>query len=85
MNQMNHQNNGTSNLRQLTSNPGPILPKPTLWFQLSWGDLIITPSIMVMLKYPLKRFPVDSNSESVPDPYTTTIKSVDDDTMDHLM
>ena len=56
MNQMNHQYNGTSNLQNLTSNPVPLLPKPTLRFQLSWGDLIIVPLIMVMLKLPLRSF-----------------------------
>ena len=34
MNQKNHQDNGTANLRNLTSNPGLLLPEPTLWFQL---------------------------------------------------
>ena len=61
MNQMNHQYNGTSNLRQFTSNPGPILPKPTLWFQLSWVGLIIMPLIMVMLRFTLKSFQLSLN------------------------
>ena len=30
-------------------------------------------------------FPVESNSESVPDPDTNPIKSIDDDEMDHLL
>ena len=30
-------------------------------------------------------FPVESNYESVPDPYTTPIKSIDDYEMDHLL
>ena len=30
-------------------------------------------------------FPVEFNSESVPDPETTPIKSIDDDEMDHLL
>ena len=29
--------------------------------------------------------PVDSSYESVPDPYTTPIKSIGDDEMDHLL
>ena len=29
-NQKNHQEDGTANLRNLTSNPGPLLPGPTL-------------------------------------------------------
>ena len=37
------------------------------------------------VKVPNSEFPVDSNSESVPDPYTTPIKSIDDDKMDHLL
>ena len=49
MNQKNHQSNGTANLWHLTSNPSPLLPELTLWFQLSWGKLIIMPSIMVIL------------------------------------
>ena len=36
-------------LWKLTSNPGPLLPEPTLWFQISWGNLIIMPQIMVIL------------------------------------
>ena len=47
--QKNHQENGTANLWQLTSNPGPLLPEPTLWFQLSSGNLIIMPYIMAIL------------------------------------
>ena len=54
MNQMNHQNSGTSNLHNIISNPVPLLPKPTLWFQLSWGDLIIMSLIMVMFRFPLQ-------------------------------
>ena len=45
----NHQYNGTANLWQLTSNPVPLLPEPTLWFQLSWGNLITIPQIMAIL------------------------------------
>ena len=30
-------------------------------------------------------FQVEFNSESVPDPYTTSIQSIDDDEMDHLL
>ena len=39
------------------------------------GDVEVHPS----------EFPLKSNSESVPDQYTTTIKSIDDDEMDHLL
>ena len=55
-NQRIHQESGTSNFKNITSNPGLLLPKPTLWFQLSWGDLIIIPLIMVMLRFTLKSF-----------------------------
>ena len=34
--------------------------------------------------YP-SEFPVESNSESVPDLETTLIKSIDDDEMDHIL
>ena len=56
INKKNHQDNGTDNLRNLTSNPRPLLPKPTLLFKLSRGNLIIMPQIMVMLKSPLQSF-----------------------------
>ena len=52
-NQMKHQESGTSILQQVTSNPGPLLPTPALWFQISWGGLIIIPLIMVMLRFTL--------------------------------
>ena len=37
------------------------------------------------VKIPTSEFPVESNSESAPDPYTTLIKSIDDDKMDYLL
>ena len=37
------------------------------------------------VKIPTSYFLVDSNCESVPDPYTTPIKSIDDDKMDNLL
>ena len=37
------------------------------------------------IKIPTSYFPVESNSESFPDPDTTPIKSIDDDEMDHLL
>ena len=37
------------------------------------------------VKIPTSEFPVESKSESVPDPYTTPIKSIDDDEMDHRL
>ena len=33
-NQMNHQESGIDNLQHITSNPGPLLQKPVLQFQL---------------------------------------------------
>ena len=55
-NQLNHQNSGTYNLQNFTSNPGPLLSTPALWFQLSWGDSIIMSSTMVMLRFTLHSF-----------------------------
>ena len=37
------------------------------------------------VKIPTSDFPVESNYESVPDPDTTPIKSIDDDEMDYLL
>ena len=51
MNQTNHQNIGAANLQQITSNKGPPLTIPPLWFQLSWVYLIIMPLIMFMLSF----------------------------------
>ena len=56
INQMSHQESGTANLQNITSTTGSLLPKPFMWFQLSWGDLIITPFIMVMLRFTLHSF-----------------------------
>ena len=39
------------------------------------GDVEVNPS----------EFPIESNSESVTDPETTPIKSIDDDKTDHLL
>ena len=54
MNQLSHQDIVTANLHQFTSNLIHLLPKPVLLFCLSWGDLIIMPLIMVMLRFTLK-------------------------------
>ena len=56
MNLLIQQDNVTANLQYLTSNPGPLLPKPDLWFQISWGDLFLIPFIMVMLRFTLQIF-----------------------------
>ena len=55
-NQLIHQQIGTYNLHKITSNPGPLLPKLVLWFKLSWGELIIMPLIMLMLRFSLQIF-----------------------------
>ena len=55
-NKINHKESVTENLQQLTSNTGPLLPTPPLWFHLSWVYLIIMPLIMVMSRSPLQSF-----------------------------
>ena len=37
------------------------------------------------VKFHNSEFPVEFNSESVPDPDTTSIKLIDDDEMDHFL
>ena len=37
------------------------------------------------VKIPTSDVPYESNYDSVPDPYTTPIKSIDDNKMDHLL
>ena len=61
INQINHQESGASNLQRLTSNLWPLLPTPALWFQLSWGDLVIMLLIMVMFKFTLHIFQLNLN------------------------
>ena len=39
------------NLNHFTSNTRPLLSNPVLCFQILWGDLIIMPLIMVILRY----------------------------------
>ena len=56
MNQLIHQESVTVKLQQLTSNPVPLLSKPFLWFQISWGGLITIPFIMVMFRFTLNIF-----------------------------
>ena len=51
-----HQESGSANLQKLTLNPVPLQPKPVLWFQLSWRDLIIMPFIMVIFRFTLNSF-----------------------------
>ena len=80
---MIHQDSVTANLHQLTSNLVHLLPKPVLWFQLSWGDLIIITLIMLMLRLNLQGFQLGLNLNLYPD--TTLIRSNDDDEMDHIL
>ena len=54
MNQLRHQDSGTTNLQKFTSNPEALLPRIVMWFWLSWGDLIIVMLIMVMSIFTLK-------------------------------
>ena len=54
INKIIHQYIGKSNLYHFTSNPWPLLPKSFLWFQISWGDLITMPLIMVTLRSTLQ-------------------------------
>ena len=84
-NQKNHQENGTANLRKLTSNTGPLLPEPTLWFQISWGEINHHAIDNGDIKIPTSDVPVESNYDSVPYPYITPIKSIDGDEIDHLL
>ena len=49
----NPPNFGTENLHKINSNPEPLLPTPALWFQISWGGLIIITLIMVMFRFTL--------------------------------
>ena len=58
--QMNHQESGTANLHQINSNTRPILQKSALWFQISQGELIIMPLIILMLKSPPQSFQLNS-------------------------
>ena len=46
-----HQESGTDNLQQSTSNNVPLLPKLVLWFQPLQRNLIIMPLIMVILRF----------------------------------
>ena len=55
-NQMSHQESETANIQKLTSNPVPLLPKPALWFHLSWVEVITIPLIMIMFRFALHSF-----------------------------
>ena len=86
-NQLIHQESGTVNPQQITSNPRPPPPKkktsPVVsdimgrlnHHAIDNGDVDVHPS----------EFPFEYNSESIPDTDTTPIKSIDDDEMDHLL
>ena len=75
---MNYQESGIVNLQKITSNPGPLLPKQTLWLNnhaMDNGDV----------KFHTSDFPVEFNCESDIDWDTTHIKSIYDDEMDHFL
>ena len=59
MNQLIHQESGTSNLHKFTSETGTLLQKPVLWFWIPQGDLIIMELIMVMLRFTLQSIHLD--------------------------
>ena len=52
--QLIHQDSGTAKIQKITSNALTLFLKTVLWFQLSRGELIIMPLIMVMLRFNLK-------------------------------
>ena len=56
MNQLIRKDSGTANFQKINSNIGLILPKPVLWFQLYWVDLIIVPLIMMVFRFNLQLF-----------------------------
>ena len=67
MNQLIHQESGTSNLNQFTSNPIPIFPKSVQYFgcierinmnAVDNGDVEVSPS----------GYPFETTSEYIPDP-----------------
>ena len=77
-NPLNHQESGTYNLQQLTSNPGHLLPKTSPVVSAIMGRLnhhdIDNGDVEVHPSY----FSAESNYETVLDPDTTPIKSMDD-------
>ena len=83
--QINLQESGTSNLQKLTSNiehlppnTSPVVSANTRRLNhhaIDKGGVGVDPS----------EYPVEFNSISIPDPYTTPIKSIDDYEMDHLL
>ena len=85
MNQLIHQESGTSNHQNFTSNSGTLLPKTIIVVSAITGRLnyhsIYNDDIEVQPSYYL----FESTSESVPDTGTTIIKSTDDYEMDHLL
>ena len=82
---MIHQESGASNLQQITLNQLPLFPKLVLWFQISWGDLIIIPLIMVMFRFTLQSIHLNLPLNIFLNPDTTPIKSIDDYEMDQLL
>ena len=79
MNQTNHQDSLSSNLRQLKSSPGPLLPAQSLWFSAITGKLNHHAIDNSDVKFHRSDFPVEFNSGSVTDPDTNPIQLIDDD------
>ena len=85
MNQTNHQDSLSSNLRQLKSSPGPLLPAQSLWFSAITGKLNHHAIDNSDVKLSPLYFQVEFNYESIPDPDTAPIKSNNDCKIDHLL
>ena len=84
-NQMIHQESVTASLHLLTSNPGPLPPKTSPLVSDIMGRLNHCDIDNGNIEVHSSEFPVESNSNSVPDPDATPIKSIDDYEMDHLL
>ena len=75
-NHLNHQDNGRFKLHQFNSNFTPLLQRPVPWYQtVDNCDVEVEPWY----------YPLEYTSESVPDPYNNTIKSIGNDEMNQLL
>ena len=84
-NQLIHQESGKDNLQQLTSNTGYLPPKTSPAVSYIMGRLNHHTIDNGDVEFHPSKFSFESNSEYVPDPDTTNIKSIDDDEMDHIL
>ena len=84
MNQLIHKEIETSNLQQFNSNPVPLLTKLVLFLSIM-GILNHHAVDNVDVEFYPSEHPFESTYESVPDPDTTPIKSIDDNEMDQLL